>query len=340
MEPSKTAVPAKKENRFRYFFTHFWETGNPEHVSGYELFFIFVVSALIGSLIEMLWCRFSNGYWEARTSVVYGPFSFAEAIGGTFLTLLLYRNLNTPAWKVFLKSFFWCSLLEYVMSWGEETFTGYRSWDYSNRFLNINGRICFLYALFWGLLGVVWIKLIYPLLKGLAGIVPKKAGKVAFYLLLVFLVFDIAVSVVAKSRFTARCDGIPPRNAFEQLIDRRFPDERIIRIYPNSVRIDENGNAATDTLNHSNEKAAVQSSVKQYLKKNRARHLQPRDGGDPRPGPHHRPVGRPARQLSKRKTNDSQEKRPQPKAAGAPLFRRFNLVYWETRKRGSGFTIT
>ena len=46
-----------------------------------ELLYVFLTSAVFGSLVETLWCRLSNGFWERRTSVIYGDLSFAEAIG-------------------------------------------------------------------------------------------------------------------------------------------------------------------------------------------------------------------------------------------------------------------
>ena len=39
---------------------------------------------------------------------------------------------------------------------------GFIPWNYSKKFMNVNGRICLIYSIFWGILGIVWIKLIYP----------------------------------------------------------------------------------------------------------------------------------------------------------------------------------
>ena len=125
-----------------------------------ELLYIFLTSAVFGSLVESLWCRVLNGFWERRTSVLFGDLSFAEAIGGTFLTVVLRNDLDAKPGDIFVKSLFWGTVLEYIMSWGEETFTGYRSWDYSDRAFNLNGRVCALYSGFWGALGVAWAKLL------------------------------------------------------------------------------------------------------------------------------------------------------------------------------------
>ena len=39
-------------------------------------------------------------------------------------------------------------------------------WDYSNAFLNINGRTCLYYAVCWGILSICLIKYINPYLEG------------------------------------------------------------------------------------------------------------------------------------------------------------------------------
>ncbi len=260
----ETQIKNAKE-QFDYLLHHFFGTGDPEHFSFYELFYIFVFSAGLGSLVEELWCRVSNGYWENRTSVVYGKFSFAEAIAGVFLTILLYRDMDAPVEEIFAKSFVWCSVLEYIMSWGEETFTGYRSWDYSHRLFNINGRICFMYSCFWGMLGILWCKFIYPVLKYLMTKVPKSVGIPAFWGTLAFLLYDIIVSAFAKSRFTARQDGIPAINRLQKYFDRKFPDEVVIKAYPNSRR-SRDGDLAGDTLNHTDERALENSPIKRKLK--------------------------------------------------------------------------
>lgn len=253
------------KEQFDYMMKNFYGTGDPEHFSFYELFYIFMFSSFAGSLIEELWCRASNGYWENRTSVIYGHLSFAEAIGGVFMTILLYRDMDAPVTEVFAKAFVWGSVMEYIMSWGEETFTGYRSWDYSHRLFNINGRICLMYSLFWGLLGVLWIKLVYPIYKIIFERIPKPVGIPAFWGLLAFLLYDIIISILAKTRFTYRQDGKPAKIKLEQYLDRKFPDEFIVEKYPNSIR-SKDGKIEGDTLNHSTEKAMESSPIKAKLK--------------------------------------------------------------------------
>lgn len=228
----------KLSERFRKTF---YETDSIGHLNFYKLFFLLLIGSLLGSLIEVLYCRISNGYWENRTSLVYGPFSLAEGIGAVVLTVFLHKDVKSPIWKVFLKAFFWMSVAEYVMSWGQEVVFGTTAWNYSNMPLNINGRICLYYSLFWGALGVLWAKVFYPVGDKLISLIPKKIGKVLFWILLVFFVYDCIISAFASARFNARRKGVPPQNGFDQLMDKQFPDSYMRWVYANTMDVKANG---------------------------------------------------------------------------------------------------
>ena len=128
----------------------------------YELLYIFIISSICGYFIEFVWSLVTKGIFINHSAVVIGPFNFAYGICGVALTLLLYKYKDESYLKIFLLSFIGGSILEYIMSWGMELVLGFSAWDYSDQFLNINGRICLLFSIFWGLLGILWIKHVLP----------------------------------------------------------------------------------------------------------------------------------------------------------------------------------
>ena len=130
----------RRQYGWHHFTEHFFDTGNPRYLSGFEMFAILIICSIIGYCIEMVFGRITNGYWEQ--SLVYGPFGLAYGIGGLLLTLLLFRDTKTPLWKVFLKSFVVLTFAEYIMSLGMELVFGHVAWDYSQMPLNIGGRVC------------------------------------------------------------------------------------------------------------------------------------------------------------------------------------------------------
>lgn len=228
--PPANAAIDLKESRTKHF---------ARGINLYKLLLICFIGSFLGVIIEMLWCFITNGYFESRAGLVYGPFNLLYGAGAVALTLCLYKFRNRSSWLLFLGGMLVGSVVEYLCSWGQELLLGSRSWDYSHLALNINGRICLLYSVFWGILGVLWIKNIYPRISGLILKIPDKIGKIATWVLTIFFIFNSFVSAVSTYRWSQRVEGIEPSNAFFEWIDERFPDERMEKIYANMRFIDE-----------------------------------------------------------------------------------------------------
>ena len=164
--------------------------------------------------------------------MVYGPFNLLYGVGAVCLTLALYRYRNRSWLISFFGGMIVGSVVEYLCSWGQEMLIGSRSWDYSSMPFNINGRICLLYSIFWGVLGVLWIKNIYPRMAQVILKIPNHVGKIATWCVVGFLILDSLVSVVAVGRWAARVHGQEASNSFQEWVDERFPDERMEKIFP------------------------------------------------------------------------------------------------------------
>lgn len=207
------------------------------HFSGgmnlYKLALVFIIGSFVGVLVELAWCLMRYGYLESRNGVVWGPFSPLYGLGAAALSLALYRFRNRGPWLSFVGGFVIGSVVEYVCSWFQEVAFGSRSWNYSAMPFNINGRICLLYSIFWGVLGVFWIKDIYPRMSKWILKLPNRPGKVLTWALTVFMAVNCLVSGLAVLRWSDRLSGQPARNAYEAFMDERFPDERMEGIYAN-----------------------------------------------------------------------------------------------------------
>lgn len=194
---------------------------------------------MVGFTVETLWCLIKNGYIESRKSLVYGPLSVAYGMGGVLLTAVLSKFTDSSLWKVFIISFLVGTVAEYICSLGQEIVFGSVAWDYSHLPLNINGRVCLLYSLFWGVLGIAWVKLIMPLTDKFIAFVPMNLSHILVWAFIVFFVFDAGLSAVAALRWNERKEGSEPSNRIEVFLDEHFPDERMKKIYANSRDVDE-----------------------------------------------------------------------------------------------------
>lgn len=221
--PSNSVIDFKEKTE-----NHFARGLNP-----YKLFIICFVGSFAGVLIELLWCFIRNGYIESRSGLVYGLFNLLYGFGAVVLTLALYKFRNRSGRLSFLGGMAVGSAVEYLCSFAQEAMFGSRSWDYSDMAFNLNGRICLMYSVFWGFLGVMWIKNIYPRMAKFILRIPNRTGKIAVWVLTVFMIFNTVMSGLSVWRWSERIDGVEPSGWVEEFLDRHFPDERMEKIYAN-----------------------------------------------------------------------------------------------------------
>lgn len=198
----------------------------------YKLFILCVAGSFFGVVIEVIWRLITKGVLESRVGLVYGPFNLLYGAGAVILTLFLYKYRNRSKWLSFAGGMLIGSAVEYLCSLGQELIFGSRSWDYSNVPFNVGGRICLMFSVFWGILGVLWIKDIYPRLTKWILKIPNRAGVVATWIFAVFFAVNIFVTVSAVYRWSDRISNVPASGAYWEIMDERFPDERMKKIFP------------------------------------------------------------------------------------------------------------
>ncbi len=206
--------------------------------SFHKIVWLFVIGAFLGDITETIYCRITAGVWMSRSSVVWGPFSIVWGLAIAAATLLLYKYRHKSDRLLFIIGTVLGGVYEYACSVVTELVFGKVFWDYSKIPFNLGGRINLLYCFFWGIAAVVWMKLLYLKVSAWIEKVPMKAGKIISWVLVVFMCFNMAVSGLALVRSTERLNGIPAEKAWQQIMDKRFDDERLSKIYPNMINVD------------------------------------------------------------------------------------------------------
>lgn len=191
----------------------------------FNAFWIFVISSLVGYVVEGIYTGYPEMIWLNHSAVVIGPFNFIYGFGALILTLLLAEFQNDKIWKLFLIGFIGGTIIEYVASWGMELVLGFSAWDYSADFLNINGRVSIMFSFFWGILAVLYIKFLYPRLLKLVGKMQKPIWHKIAIILFIFLTLDTILSAGALLRANARDKGIKAQNKYEEFLDKNFPNK-------------------------------------------------------------------------------------------------------------------
>lgn len=147
------------------------------------------------------------------------------------------------------------AIVEYSLSLIGEVLLNAKWWDYSDKFLNINGRICLLYSMFWGLLGVYLIKVFHPKVDKMINYLKRKINlkllKGLAVGVLLFMLVDCVLSGIAVNLFLMRVAVINDLDIenkeqtsyrYEQIyhnekkasfIYRYWNDNTMIKAYPN-----------------------------------------------------------------------------------------------------------
>ena len=203
-------------------------------LSFYYLFWIFMIGSVSGWVIEFFYTLIFSHVLINHSALVIGPLNVIYGFGACLLSALLYRFQDKELWKIFVVSFIAGTVLEYICSWGMELVLGFTAWDYSNDFLNINGRVCLVYSLMWGFLGIVWIRYIYPWLIKIIDLGNYEKGKKLSIILLIFLTFDTFLTVGAIIRAKEKERGIAPSNMYEKILDQTFNQDYLKNMFSNS----------------------------------------------------------------------------------------------------------
>ena len=206
-----------------------------------KLFWIFFIGCIAGFVLEECWAFFIAHQIELRVGLVYGPFQPIYGGGAAIITLCLYKLYKQNSAVIFIASGVIGAAFEYLCSLGQEMIFGTVSWDYSGTPFNIDGRTNLMFGVIWGLLGLIWLKSVYPAMSRWIEKIPKRIGGILTIVLAAFLIFDAFISCAALTRANERTQGIPATTSFQYFLDEHLDDEYLALVYPNMQKVNEDG---------------------------------------------------------------------------------------------------
>lgn len=211
----------------------------------------FIVYSILGYVIETLYGLLTKGVIESRQSMLYGPFCCIYGLGAICL-LCIPKSAKKNNWTLFIAGFIIGSVVEYVVSWVGEVIFNIKWWDYSNFPLNINGRVCVYFSIFWGILTICLNKVINPTVDKVLGKIPIKVLHVLTVIIMVFMAFDFIISSFALKMFETRLiynynlevqgaedyyekylDIYQNNPGLKEFVDKVFSDEKMLKTFPN-----------------------------------------------------------------------------------------------------------
>ena len=165
----------------------------------------FLIYSFAGWVLESVYKTICTKKF-VNSGFLYGVFCPIYGIGALIMYLFL-SICNNPI-TVFLTGFVVLSVWEYIVSWGIEKIFHETYWDYSNYKFNINGRVCLLNSIFWGVLGVIFTYIVHPFVETQIIKINDIVLIVITVILLIIMLIDAIISIIKLNDISKKLETI------------------------------------------------------------------------------------------------------------------------------------
>lgn len=213
-------------------------------ISIHQIIWYIIIFSVIGLIIETIFCYVTTGIIESRKGLVWGPFCPVYGVGATILIIIL-NSYKDNSLKIFLLGAIIGNIIEYFLSYILEAMYGTRFWDYSFIPSNLNGRICLIYSVFWGILSIILVKYMKTLVDNLIEKIPKDKRIEINNIIIFLFIIDCLATVWAINAYQNRIVNSynnTENNLIKKIEEKIFPNEFMMKTFPNLRYIDEQGN--------------------------------------------------------------------------------------------------
>ena len=191
----------------------------------FNIFWLFTIASVGGLIMETIYhFALYNGELQDRAGLLWGPFSPIYGCGAVLVTVCLNRMWKANPFLIFCASAVIGGAFEYCTSWFMEVAFGITAWDYTGRWLSIDGRTSGQFMFFWGLIGVVWVRWLLPRLLALINRIPWKVRYSLTAVCAVLMVIDIAFTLMALDCWYGRMAGQPQTSPVAMWFSERYSD--------------------------------------------------------------------------------------------------------------------
>ncbi len=194
-----------------------------------EIIWIYTIGCVLGYVIETMFYLIKYHNYVNKQGLIIGPFKPIYGIGAIILSITYYMIKKKSNIKIFILGVLLGSIFEYLASLVLEYIFNSYIWDYSSFSFNINGRVYLPYMILWGILSIIWVKMIYiPFKNFFDKTISKTIVKALSIFLAVFILFDTTITGIVLFRQGHR----QQTNKIFRIIDNIYSEEKIIKKFP------------------------------------------------------------------------------------------------------------
>lgn len=153
---------------------------------------LFYLYCFIGWIWESCYVSLKKHKWINR-GFLKGPLLPIYG-SGAIVVLISTLTVENNLLLVFVIGVISATILEYITGVAMEKLFHVRYWDYSKEPFNINGHICLISSLAWGVFSVLLVRFVNPNIARLVIIIPNGISEVISYIITVFITIDAVQS--------------------------------------------------------------------------------------------------------------------------------------------------
>ena len=247
-----------------------------------EIIIYFITYSFLGWVMESIFRSISEKK-IINTGFLKGPFCPIYGVGAIIMLLFLKRFADNLA-VLFIVSVVVLTIWEYLVGVLLEKLFHTKYWDYSKNKFNFQGRICLMNSIFWGILGVVFVKYIHPAIENLIEKIDVRILIFVYSILGIVILVDMITSIVKVKNIKVTLEKIEKLNneireklkeenvqyIIEQLKYKR--NKTILRLYKNVYRLKKafpaiNTKEITEVLSKKVELKEIKEEIKQRIEK-------------------------------------------------------------------------
>lgn len=200
-----------------------------------KILFYFAIYSFLGWLMESVY-RSIIEKKIINSGFLHGPFCPIYGFGAMIMILILQKISNNII-IIFITSTIILTIWEYSVGVILEKIFKTKYWDYSDKKFNINGRICLQNSVYWGIIGVLFLKMIHPFIEEKVNLIPET---ILFYMSIVIYIIILTDVVVTITKILFIDKKIQQLYEISNMIKEKIVElkesEKLEKVYEENIQ--------------------------------------------------------------------------------------------------------
>ena len=172
----------------------------------YQILWTFFFYSFAGWCCEVVFAACKTGKFVNR-GFLLGPVCPIYGFGVTAAVLLI-APIQAHWLQAYLVATLVPTIIEYFVGWLADKLLHVRLWDYSGMPLNLNGYVCLLFSLVWGLACLFIVAVFHPMVLHLLAWVPTIPGWILLALFTATILTDFILTALEAAKIPKRLQAI------------------------------------------------------------------------------------------------------------------------------------